>query len=87
MNTSQLFDRVKSVLSNVFEIPVEKIVPEAQLYTDLDLDSLDAIDLAIKLKSETGIELTEEEIRGIRTVADILEVVGKKIQFNPSAAG
>ena len=87
MNSSPLFQRVKAVLTTVFEVPEDKIVPEAQLYTDLDLDSLDAIDLAIKLKSETGIELTEEEIRRIRTVADILDVVGKKLQFNPSAAG
>jgi acyl carrier protein len=86
MNRSEIFSRVKSVLTEAFEVADDKIVPEAQLYTDLDLDSLDAIDLAIKLKSETGLVLSEEDIRSLRTIGDIVNLVERKVGLEESAS-
>ena len=79
----EILARIKEVLSETFELEEDIIVPGAHLYEDLDLDSLDAIDLAVKLGTTTGIKLKEEEMKAIRTVQDIVEVVNKHL--NPGA--
>lgn len=84
MTRNDILAKVKSVLTSTFELPEEKLVPEAHLYQDLDLDSLDAVDLAVKLKYDTDLTLTEKEMRSIRTVGDIVDVVYAKV--NPGAA-
>lgn len=71
--------RVKQVLVDMFELDEDRVRPDAHLYEDLDLDSLDAIDLAVKLKTETGIKLTEQEMKQIRTVADIVAIVSANL--------
>jgi len=80
----EVFAKVKLVLTRSFELPEDRVVPEAHLYKDLDLDSLDALDLAVKLKYETDLVLTEEEMRSMRTVADIVNVVYGKLKVNHS---
>lgn len=72
--------RIQQVLVEMFELEEAAVTPEASLYQDLDLDSLDAIDLAVKLKTETGIKLSETEMKSIRTVADISNVVLLNLQ-------
>ncbi len=79
---ADILAKVKSVLTGTFELEENRVVPEAHLYRDLDLDSLDAIDLAVKLKTDTGLVLTEQELRSMRTVADIVDVVYAKL--NPT---
>ena len=79
MNQAKLLEKIRSVLATHFELDPNLVQPEAHLYEDLDLDSLDAIDLAVTLKSETGIKLSEEEMKGIRTVADIVAVIGENL--------
>ncbi len=56
------------------------MTPEATLFQDLDLDSLDAIDLAVKLETETGLKLVETEFRSIRTVKDVVETIHRKME-------
>jgi len=75
MTKEEIYSKVSEVLVETFELEPDQIVGEAHLYSDLDLDSLDAIDLAVRLGSETGIKLKEEEMRAIRTVSDIVDVV------------
>lgn len=79
MTKDELFSKVKEVLVETFELDEADVVPDASLYADLDLDSLDAIDLAVRLGSETGIKLKEEEMRSIRTVQDIVNVVSNAL--------
>lgn len=80
MIKDSIAERINQVLVDMFELEPEDVVPQAHLYQDLDLDSLDAIDLAVKLKTETGIKLTENEMKSIRTVADIVDVVTKNLE-------
>jgi acyl carrier protein len=80
MTRSEVEARVKTVLIEMFELDETAVTPESHLYEDLDLDSLDAIDLAVKLKVETDIKLTEEEMKSIRKVADITEIVWTNLQ-------
>jgi len=49
MNDEQILDKLKEILEESFEISPERVVPEANLFKELDLDSIDAVDLAIKL--------------------------------------
>ncbi|CAM2070335.1 acyl carrier protein [Sulfidibacter corallicola] len=75
----EILGQVRHVLVETFELDPGDIVPDAHLYHDLDLDSLDAIDLAVKLGTHTGIKLKEEEMKAIRTVADIVDFVHRNL--------
>lgn len=59
----------------LFDFEAEKITPQANLFTDLDLDSIDAIELAVQLQELTGRRVDEEALRGLRTVDDVVELV------------
>lgn len=83
-NRDELLVQVRAVLVETFELNPEDIQPQTHLYKDLDLDSLDAIDLAVKLSSETGIKLKEDEMKAIRTVDDILDTVLRRL--NPASS-
>jgi len=78
--------RVKQVLIDMFELDKASVTNTASLYEDLDLDSLDAIDLAVKLKTETGIKLKEQEMKAIRSVQDIIDVVCSNLEKTNSLA-
>ena len=71
-------EQVRAVLMTTFELSEEVVIPEATLFDDLDLDSLDAIDLAVKLETETGLKLAESEFRSIRTVQDVVDTIYRK---------
>ena len=65
---------IVKLLTELFAIPPEKITLDANLYQDLDIDSIDAVDLAIEFKKQTGRQLTPDEFKQIRTVGDIVNV-------------
>ena len=71
----QILSELKRLLTELFEIPPEKIVPEAHLYKDLDIDSIDAIDLMMHLKELTGKKLQPEAFKHVRTVQDVVDAV------------
>ncbi len=81
MTSLEEVDRqVREVLISTFNLSREAVTPEATLFQDLDLDSLDAIDLAVKLETETGLKLAETEFRSIRTVKDVVETIHRKME-------
>jgi len=76
MHTEQeIFEQVRRVLAELFELPPEKILLDAHLYTDLDIDSLDAIDLILELKELTGRKVQPEQFKHVRTVRDVVTAV------------
>jgi acyl carrier protein len=79
----QILKMLQELFEELFELPPEKVTLSASLFTDLDFDSLDAIDLAATLSKRAGIKLAEEELKSIRTVADIVELGFRKL--NPEA--
>jgi acyl carrier protein len=86
MNTEQeIFDRVRQVLVGLFELAPERIVPSAHLYTDLDIDSLDAIDLILELKEITGRKVQPEQFKHVRTVSDVVAAVRELMQDETAA--
>lgn len=66
---------IVKLLVEMFAVEPEKITPDANLYQDLDIDSIDAVDLAIEFKKQTGRQLTPDEFKQIRTVGDIVNIV------------
>ena len=75
MKREELFNYVKETLVREFECDESMIVPEARFYEDLDLDSIDAVDLVVRLRNEWKIEVSSEEFKSIRTVGDLLNVL------------
>ncbi|MBY7788944.1 acyl carrier protein [Vibrio fluvialis] len=74
-NKQQVFDQVKDALVELFEIDADDIQPDAHLYQDLDLDSIDAVDLVVHLQQVTGKKIKPEEFKAVRTVEDVVEAV------------
>ncbi|MCB2185428.1 MAG: acyl carrier protein [Deltaproteobacteria bacterium] len=75
MQAQQAYDIVVKYLSEEFEIPRERITPEARLGEDLELDSIDALDLASQMQSELGVAVNREELKAIRTVQDVVDYI------------
>jgi len=75
----EILGRVTEVLVNSFEIDPAEIKLDSHVVDDLDLDSIDAIDLAVGLRERTGLDLTEEELKSIRVVQDIVDLLRAKL--------
>ena len=75
VNRNQIFELVRDALVELFEVDADDIKPEAQLYQELDLDSIDAVDLVVHLQNQTGKKIKPEEFKSVRTVDDIVDAV------------
>jgi acyl carrier protein len=75
MTKDEIFARLKAVLIESFSIPAEKITPEARLYEDLDIDSIDAVDMMVQLRSLTERRLQPEAFRTVRTLGDVVDAL------------
>lgn len=75
MTKEQIYPVLVDMLHEMFELDKAKITPEANLYTDLDIDSIDAVDLAVKLKDMTGKRLQPEVFKSVRTVQDVVDAL------------
>jgi acyl carrier protein len=73
MTREQILEELRIILNDTFEIAPEKVTPEAHLFTDLELDSIDAVDLAIKLQQLTGKRIKPDEFKTVRTVGDVID--------------
>ena len=72
MNREQLQVWVVDLLAEMFELDKADLSAESNLYADLDIDSIDAVDLAVKLKQLTGKRLQPEVFKTIRTIGDVV---------------
>jgi acyl carrier protein len=79
----EIFGRVAELLSQAFEIDPKRITPEALLFQDLDLDSIDAIDMVVRLQEWTGRRVPEDALRGVRTVDDVVSLVESHLSVGP----
>ena len=77
MTEQEVRTLLTDALVNLFEIEPERIKPETNLYEDLEIDSIDAIDLIDHIKRETGSKLQAEDFRNVRTVEDVVQAVLK----------
>ena len=75
MNRDDIFAQVKATLIDLFEVDEAAVTPDAQLYQDLELDSIDAIDLVVHLQKLTGKKIKPEEFKSVRSVGDVVDAV------------
>ncbi len=70
-----IYEYLVSIFVDLFEVEASAIRLEARLYEDLDIDSIDAVDMVIKLKELTGKKIQPEAFKNVRTVQDVVEAV------------
>lgn len=75
MTNDEIHAWIIDTLHEMFELDKAKITPQADLYADLDIDSIDAVDLAVKLKQLTGKRLQPEVFKTVRTVQDVVDAL------------
>lgn len=71
----EIFTIVQDALVDLFDIKAEDVKPDALLYEDLDIDSIDAVDLIIELKDKTGKKPDVEAFKHVRSVGDVVNAV------------
>ena len=80
MKTEQeILQLIQQIMLEMFEIEVEAVTLDARLSEDLDFDSIDAVDMMVKLKEVTGKAVKAEDFKNSRTVGDVVEAVNKLI--------
>jgi acyl carrier protein len=78
MNSQQeIFARIVQVLEDLFEVDPGKVTPEARLYEDLDIDSIDAVDLVVELRKITGKKMRPDDFKAVRTVQDVIDAISR----------
>jgi acyl carrier protein len=75
MTKEDIYPMLVDMLHEMFELDKSKITLDANLYSDLDIDSIDAVDLAVKLKELTGKRLQPEVFKSVRTVQDVVDAL------------
>ncbi|MBX9428679.1 acyl carrier protein [Ralstonia pseudosolanacearum] len=75
MTETEILERIRSIFQENFAIDPARVTPEAHLFEELDLDSIDAVDLAIKLQEMTERRIKPEEFKSVRTVGDVIGAV------------
>ncbi|SPC19927.1 Acyl carrier protein 2 (modular protein) [Cupriavidus oxalaticus] len=85
MTHDEIFARIAAVLQDSFEIDADRIRPEARLYEDLDIDSIDAVDLLVKLKPMLDKPLKPEQFKSVRTIEDVVQALALLIDSDSAA--
>ena len=75
ISDTDILERLREVLRDTFEIEPARVTPSAHLFSDLGLDSIDAVDLAIQVQEMTGMRIKPEDFKNVRTVGDVVGTV------------
>ncbi|RAU20813.1 acyl carrier protein [Paramagnetospirillum kuznetsovii] len=75
MTRDEIFTTLSGYLQEMFEVPAERVTLQAKLFEDLDLDSIDAVDLVVRLQDLTGKKISPEAFKTVRTVSDVVDRV------------
>ncbi|EJN09277.1 acyl carrier protein [Herbaspirillum sp. YR522] len=85
MNKDEITLWIIDMLHEMFEIDKAAITPQSNLYTDLDIDSIDAVDIVVKLNQITGKRIQPDVFRTVRTVQDVVDVLDTLIGADEKA--
>lgn len=85
MTKDDIHQRIAAIMEETFEIPADKVTMQAKLYDDLEIDSIDAVDLIVQLKPLVGRRLDPEAFKSVRTVADVVDALFGMLN-NPTPA-
>ena len=79
MDMPELQDKVRKILAENLSVPVDQVKPEARFQEDLDADSLDLVEAVLALEEEFGVTIPEEEMEGVKTVGQAVQLVATKL--------
>ena len=82
----ELFDEIVRVMGDLFEVDTEGVTRESRLVEDLDLDSIDAVDMIVHLQNMIGKRIKPEAFKSVSTVGDVVDVIYDFSQQNGEAA-
>mgnify|MGYP001940678708 FL=1 len=80
----EIFATLRDALVELFELSPERISLDANLYDDLEIDSIDAVDLIDHIKRQTGKKIAAEAFKTVRTVGDVVEAVYQMVNAEPA---
>ncbi len=76
MNKDSLFAKIRDILVEQFDVEAAAVTMDANLYEELEIDSIDAVDLLVQLKEVTGKKIAPEAFKEVRTIGDVLDALG-----------
>jgi len=82
MTREDILQKMRDILADEFEIDRDAVIPDAKLYNDLELDSIDAVDLLVKMKEFVPGKIDPELFKKAVTVQDVVEILYPLTQKN-----
>ncbi len=79
MEMEELQDKVCKILAENLSVPEDQVNPDSRFQEDLDADSLDLVEAVLALEEEFGVTIPEEEMEGVRTVGQAVQLVASKL--------
>ena len=79
MENEEIEERVRKILSENLSVPEDDISVDSRFQEDLDADSLDLVEAVLALEEEFGVSIPEEEMEGVKTVGEAVNLVASKL--------
>ena len=79
MTKEEILKKIQEMIAQLFDLDPEEIKPESKLFEELELDSIDAVDLVVKLQKQIGKKIMPEDFKQVRTVQDVVDVVDRLV--------
>jgi acyl carrier protein len=79
MDRAELQQKVCKILADNLSVAEDKVTPDSRFQEDLDADSLDLVEAVLGLEEEFGVSIPEEEMEGVRTVGQAVDLVAQKL--------
>lgn len=79
MTPEETFETIRNTLHELFDLSLDDLVPEAKLEDDLDLDSVDAVDMVATMEKKIGRRIDIEKFHDIITLGDLMEVISREL--------
>lgn len=79
MSDQKIYDALKEVLVSRLRVEEDQIKPDADLFEDLGLDSIDMMTAVMAIEEQFGIEVSDDEVEGVRTLQQAVELLTQKV--------
>ena len=75
MDTDVLFTKIREILVDQFDVDESSVSMDANLYEELEIDSIDAVDLLVQIKQLTGVKIAPDTFKDVRTIRDVMNAL------------
>lgn len=83
MTREEIFSELVSIMEGLFEIDPSDVTPGSRLFEDLELDSIDAVDMIVQIQKKTGRRFQPEDFKQVKTVGDVVDVLERLLAKEP----